>query len=432
MTDLLPDTKEIRRLGWGLAEGRPDIRPEIRVGGEVEADPDPGRRAPHFGPRRLLRSAEAALKSVPALDSTGAHPLVLPRLEPHLRRGRVRDAEALRWQRLPRAAWQRLGPRRLAALIVLSFLINLALLTLALFGGGRGWPDDQEQAIPIQLVLNQPPEQAAPPKPPPPPPPPPKAAEKSKQTPPPPPPPGRLASDELGDVDATGKAPVPDPGPAAGKPQPKAGEAPPPPADAPPIPNPSEAAVPKPAPDPTKSTAPKQADLPDAPQELAAAGDLAPPPPPPKPEPPTDTLAAKPVPRPAKLKLVPQPGGARKPTPDLEAEDHGEGHKGTIPGPDASRDEYLAYLKQLVLEHRDMLSAAVTGGRHGELDLDIRINARGSILQIFVRHSSGYPDLDERAKEMTYAAGQLPPVPERLLDRGYLGALFHLPVPLPP
>jgi TonB family protein len=431
MTDLLPDIKAIRRRAWGMAEDRPDLRPALRIGGgEVDAEFVPGRHAPHFGPRLLARSAETALKPVPALDRSGAHPIILSRNEPHLERGRLRDADALRWQRLPRAAWQRLGPRRLAALIVLSVLVNLALLTLALFGGGGGGlPYDEEQPIPIQLVLNHPPEQAAPPKPPPPPPP--KAADKSKQTPPPPPPPGRLASDEMGDVDATGKAPVPDPGPAAGKPQPKAGEAPPPPAEAPPSPNPSEVAVPKPAPDPTKSTAPKQAELPPTPEQLAAAGDLAPPPPPPKPEPPADTPVVKPVPKPAQLKLVPQPGGARKPTPEPEAEDHGEGHKATMPGPDASRDEYLAYLKALVLEHRDMLSAAVTGGRHGELDLDIRINARGSILQIFVRHSSGYPDLDKRAIDMTYAAGQLPPVPERLLERGYLGALFHMPVPLP-
>ena len=226
--------------------------------------------------------------------------------------------------------------------------------------------------------------------------------------------------------------PVPEPGPAAGKPQPKPGEAPPPPAEAPPTPTPSEVAVPKPVDEPTKSTAPKQAELPPTPEQLAAAGDLAPPPPPPKPEPPAETPVAKAVPKPAQLKLIPQPGGARKPTPAPEAEDHGEGHKGNIPGPDATRDEYLAYVQQLILEHRDMLSAAYTGGRHAAMVLDIRINARGSILQVFVKRSSGYADLDKRAQEMTFSAGQLPPVPERLLRDGYLGGTFYMSVPLDP
>jgi TonB family protein len=242
-----------------------------------------------------------------------------------------------------------------------------------------------------------------------------------------------LASDEIGDVNATGKAPVPTPGPAAGAPQPKAGEAPPPPAESESTPKPSEVARPKPVEDPSKSTAPKQDEIPKTVEELAAAGTLAPPPPPPKPAPPADTPTAKAVPKPSTVHIVPQPGGARKPTPTPDAEDHGEGHKGTIPGPDATRDEYLAYIISLVRPHEGLLSPSFIGSRRGTLALDVRISPTGHILQVFVLKSSGFPDIDERAKEMIYAVGTLsPPPPDRLLQQGVLRGTFSLGFPLAP
>jgi TonB family protein len=401
---------------------------------EVHNDAPPRqerRREPHLDAEPPGAPTAAA---VPALSDTGKippqrrhephldneHPATPvpapPRPEPHFDPGHPPDLLALRIRRIPLSAWQRRRLRWVVLLVILSLIVNIGLVALIGAGGGRGWGNGEEPPAAI-AVLYQPP-QPNPPAPPPPPPPPPKAAQQPKSPPPPPPPPpGRLASDEFGDPDATGKAPVPTPGPAAGQVQPKAGEAPPPPADAPATPDPSELAVPKTVDDPSKSAAPKQDEMPKTQEQMAAAGEVAP-----KPTPPADTPTAKAVPKPSEFRMPMPPGGARKPTPNPEAENHGEGHKAKYPGPDATRDEYLAYVKTIVLEHSDgYLSPAVTGARHGMFELDVRVNPTGNIVGVFVLHSSGYPDIDKRAVDLLYSVSPLPPPPKYFQGQDVLG-----------
>jgi TonB family protein len=408
---------------------------------EVHSDAPPQqdrRQEPHLD-AELPADPTAAAAVLPALSETGTippqrrhephldneHPATPvpapPRPEPHFDPGHPPDLLALRIRRIPLSAWQKRRLRWFALLIILSLVVNIGLVALIGVGGGRGWGNGEEQPAPI-AVLYQPP-QPNPPSPPPPPPPPPKAAQQPKSPPPPPPPPpGRLASDEFGDPDATGKAPVPTPGPAAGQVQPKAGEAPPPPADAPATPAPSDIAIPKKVDDPSHSAAPKQDEMPKTQEQMAAAGEVAPPPPPPKPTPPAETPTAKAVPKPSEFRMPMQPGGARKPTPNSEAENHGEGHKAKYPGPDATRDEYLAYVKTIVLAHADgYLSPSVTGARHGMFELDVRVNPTGNIVGVFVLHSSGYPDIDKHAVDLLYSVSPLPPPPKYFQGQDVLG-----------
>ena len=354
-----------------------------------------------------------------------------PRPEPHFDPGHPPDLLALRIRRIPLSAWQKRRLRWFALLIILSLVVNIGLVALIGAGGGRGWGDGEEQPTPIS-VLYQPPQPNPPSPPPPPPPPPPKAAQQPKSPPPPPPPPpGRLASDEFGDPNATGKAPVPTPGPAAGQVQPKAGEAPPPPADAPATPDPSDIAIPKKVDDPSHSAAPKQDDIPKTREQMAAAGEVAPPPPP-KPTPPAETPTAKAVLKPSEFRMPMQPGGARKPTLDPNAENHGEGHKAKYPGPDATRDEYLAYINSQILQHGSAyLSTAITGPRHGAIELDIRVNPSGNIVGVFVARSSGYPDIDKHAVDLVYSVSPLPPVPKYFQGQDVLGLTWNGVFPTP-
>ncbi len=410
---------------------------------EVHSDAPPAdsrRREPHLD-AEPPDDPKAAAAPVPSLSETGAVP-PQPRHEPHLDNehpaapvpaptrpephfdpGHPPDLLALRIRRIPLSAWQKRRVRWIALLVILSLVVNIGLVALIGLGGGRGWGNGGGPPTAPISVVYQPPQPIPPAPPPPPPPPPPKAEKQPKSPPPPPPPPpGRLASDEFGDPDATGKAPVPTPGPAAGEVQPKTGEAPPPPADSPATPKPSDVALPKPVEDPAQSALPKQAELPKTPEQMAAAGEIAPPPPPPKPTPPAETPSAKAVPKPSSIHVVPQPGGARKPTPSPDAENHGEGHKAKYPGPDATRDEYLAYVKTVVLEHADgYLSTGITGARHGLFELDVRVNPSGHIVGVFVLHSSGYPDIDKHAVDLLYSVSPLPPPPKYFQGQDVLG-----------
>lgn len=99
------------------------------------------------------------------------------------------------------------------------------------------------------------------------------------------------------------------------------------------------------------------------------------------------------------------------------APDCGKDHKGKSPGPDATYDEYLRYVLDKIQENRQLLSEAVAHGRHGTVQVYVRINALGVIAEVRVSHSSGYADLDEQALQMVKRIGQLEPPPRHLLKQ---------------
>jgi protein TonB len=83
-----------------------------------------------------------------------------------------------------------------------------------------------------------------------------------------------------------------------------------------------------------------------------------------------------------------------------------------VPGPAATRDEYLAYCMALVRRHFDMLPASFLAGRHGATRLSIIVLDDGTIARVSVAQSSGYPDIDRRIEEMVAAVRRFPPLPQ--------------------
>jgi TonB family protein len=217
-------------------------------------------------------------------------------------------------------------------------------------------PAEIDQPIPIELVLEQPP----------PPPPEPKPEQKAEK-PAPPPPLGRLASVDMGE-------PVKEPQPPASSPEQQ----------------PSEAAE----------------------TQVAAAR---PPPPPdlvsalPKPVSPPEPLSTEPP--------LPEPAPPRKPAPKpVVATPHPPkpqpARPMVVPGPAASRDEYLAYITSLINRQSHLLAPSVLGGRRGVAVISIMVLGDGTIARLRVKHSSGYPDIDARIEQMVAAVRRFPPLPQ--------------------
>jgi protein TonB len=207
--------------------------------------------------------------------------------------------------------------------------------------------------IPVQLVFQPPP----PPKPDPP---------QPRPKPEVRPPPGRLASDDIGDTKTRGHDPVKSEAAAAEKPAART------PAREP---EQKTAAIP-PAPVPGAFDLPNEKLVPDPPR--------------PQPKP----AVAQPLLRrtAARIHLAPRPA--------------------QFPGPAATRDEYLAYLKYLTLKHLNMLTMAMLGGRRGETVIDILVLDNGTVATLKVGQSSGYPDIDRQVQAMIHAVGRFPPLPQ--------------------
>jgi TonB family protein len=230
-----------------------------------------------------------------------------------------------------------------------SLLIHLLVLALLLAPGFT--VPDLPKPIPIQLVLETPP------------PPPPVPAQMPA---PPPEPHGRLASEDIGDTNAkSGQAPDRDAAETAAKP------------------------APAPAPAPT----------------------LVPPPPPEKPPPPKDQVALADPTVPPPL-LDSHPRFSVPPAAHPSEETHIAAHPGKVPGPAATRDEYLAYLVSMTKQHFDLLPMSVIGGRTGETSLAVLVLADGTIARISIAEGSGNSDIDNRIEQMVAACRRFPPLPQ--------------------
>ncbi|HVC52059.1 MAG TPA: TonB family protein [Stellaceae bacterium] len=248
-----------------------------------------------------------------------------------------------------------------------SLLIHLLVLAVILAPALTA--PDLPKAIPIQLVLEPPPSAPKP---------------ASKLAPPAPEaarPPGRLSSDDEGVV------------------TPKAGEAPT---------QATKAAAPKPVPQPK----------------------LVPPPPPPKPEAPIDEAVLLKLPKiPAPVLTPPAP--AKTPpqsAPQRAVEQQSAGHAARVPGPSATKDQYLAYLVTLTRQHFDLVPMSLIGDRQGETSLLVVVLADGTIARISIEQGSGYPDIDRRVEQMVRAVGRFPPLPQ-WYQRNSMDLIFKLRFP---
>jgi TonB family protein len=243
------------------------------------------------------------------------------------------------------------APRPPPKWLIIGLVASLLihLLVLALLLAPGFTVPDLPRPIPIQLVLETPP------------PPPPVPAQMEK---PPPEPHGRLASEDIGDTNAkSGPAPDSD----------------------------VKETTAKPAPTPTPT--------------------LVPPPPPEKPTPPKDQIAlADPKIPPPQLESHPR--FSVPPAAHPSEETHIAAHLGKIPGPSATRDEYLAYLVSLTKQHFDLVPLSLVGGRTGETSLAVLVLADGTIARISVAEGSGNPDIDNRIEQMVAACRKFPPLPQ--------------------
>jgi TonB family protein len=241
-----------------------------------------------------------------------------------------------------------------------AFAIHALPMLLILF-----WPATATEVpvIPVQLVLEPPPTE---------PPPPPQPQQQEQQPTPPPaqPQPRHLASDDLGETKPkTPGTGAPQSTPAAGEAQPQ--------------PQPSD-------PQPSQPSEPQTAAVPQP----------IPPPPKPKPTPP------KPVPVIHLAKPSGEPVAHHEETPSAAP------RAARYPGPAASRDEYLAYLLALTRQHLDLLPISVVGSRRGETIVTVAVLADGTISDLSIARSSGYPDIDQRIQAMVAAVQKFPPVPQ--------------------
>jgi TonB family protein len=234
----------------------------------------------------------------------------------------------------------------------------LHLLPLLLLIDWRLAPPDEPPPIPVQLVVEPPPEvKPAPPLP--------------QPKPAPPPPRGRLASEDLGE-------------PEAKEPKRQTGD------------------PPKPAETPAQSeTAPTQPS-PEKPQQTAAM--VVPPLPPAKPDAPKPDTVPKPPPK-------PNPA-AHQPPRRVEEPANLAPRRARFPGPAATRDEYLAYMHSLIRQHYNLLSAGMLADRRGMTVIEFVVLDDGKIALLKVRRSSGFPDIDHRVEEMIEAVGRFPPLPQ--------------------
>ena len=227
--------------------------------------------------------------------------------------------------------------------------LGIHLLPLLLLVHLNGAPPDTAAPIPVQLVFETPPAVAAP--------------EKR-------PPPGRLASEDMGETAAK-----PDHSGASAEPA----------AD-----RPDETAIAAVAPPPDPIRPPKLVSAlpkPDPPAEPAAL-----------PEEPTPTPHVTP-----RLKHAAVARLAPKPRPAGRAQ---------IPGPAATRDEYLAYCLSLVRRHFGRLPPSFLAGRRGTTVLRIEVLGDGTIARIAVARRSPYPDIDARIEAAVAAVSRFPPVPQ--------------------
>jgi TonB family protein len=160
----------------------------------------------------------------------------------------------------------------------------------------------------------------------------------------------------------------------------------------------------------------------------------------PRPSPPPEPVPAPPQPTPAEERAAvpPEP----KPAPHAEppvrqavvarlAPNPRPAPRGQVPGPGATRDEYLAYCMNLIRRHFGLLPPSFIAGRQGATILTIVVLDDGTIARIAVARGSPYPDIDARIEEAVAAVRRFPPLPQWIqgpsvsltLQLGYPGGL---------
>ena len=160
----------------------------------------------------------------------------------------------------------------------------------------------------------------------------------------------------------------------------------------------------QPASQPDEAKAPDTPDMP-AETQVAAA---------PEPAPKAAPSPQPVVPPPPEIKPVPEakPPQKRAVASRVPPNPHPSTRTARIPGPAATRDEYLAYCLTLIRRYYDMLPASLIAGRRGQAVLSIVVLDDGTIARVGIKKSSGYHDIDSQIERMVAAVGRFPPLPQ--------------------
>jgi TonB family protein len=132
---------------------------------------------------------------------------------------------------------------------------------------------------------------------------------------------------------------------------------------------------------------------------------------PPPPSPPTPTQMAAMAPPPPKPIRPPKPAFTWH---RLDILPQDSPRETRVPGPAASRDEYLAYCMVLIRRHFGLLSPAFLAGRRGAAAFKIVVLDDGRIAGISVAQGSAFPDVDARIEQAVNAVRRFPPLPQWL------------------
>jgi TonB family protein len=134
------------------------------------------------------------------------------------------------------------------------------------------------------------------------------------------------------------------------------------------------------------------------------------------PPPPRQRVAAPPVPKPSDLPPQPKQLAAVAVARREATEKVSRREAPRQPAPDGAmaREQYLAQLVALTWRHVDLLPSSFIRDRRGETLLAIRVLSDGTVADIGVVQSSGYPDIDARIEQMVTAIGRFPPLPPSL------------------
>jgi len=212
---------------------------------------------------------------------------------------------------------------------------------------------------------------------------------------------------------------------------------------------------PTPEPQPTETPP-----APPTPQELTTATtptpsptkplEAIPPPPPRKPAPPQPTAVAAAPPHPLPAKPTPQPAPSPAPLPQVATSpvpqpipgtpgtgtgrggpggvgqgEAGAGH-GIIGSGNGPGDDYLERVRRWINKYKKYPDAAIKQKQQGGPMLAIRLRRDGTVLNVEIDRSSGFPLLDEAALKAVRDASPVPPFPAGYAnDEAEIGLPFN-------
>ena len=88
-------------------------------------------------------------------------------------------------------------------------------------------------------------------------------------------------------------------------------------------------------------------------------------------------------------------------------------------------DDYLAALQRWLARYKKYPDDAIKKKEEGKVVVGFTLNRDGTVLDSWIEHSTGVPELDQATLAMLQRASPMPPIPPR-----YKGAQLKLAMPI--